>query len=300
MLECVDRRGRSDGEVTRVSRGFTPIEPLALAQRRLPVVRKRVLGAFTLIELLVVIAIIAILAALLLPALSTAKSKAHRISCLSNLRQINLLLQVYTDDHREWFPAHRNQNLNTMAMEPSLTNWWGTTIARGDTRSERLFHCPALKGSRNDYGLEWEWRFECHNAGYGYNGWFLGRWPHPDRKLTVGGVVYSTTRAFKRSHVRSPSRNLVLGDAMPTSAGQWASSLWWPSACMDPDRSTSRNFEGIEHRRHGGIGIVAFNDGHCEARADAEINPPVDPSTGGADGLINSRFWDPRLRAGNR
>jgi len=258
------------------------------------------MAAFTLIELLVVIAIIAILAALLLPVLSAAKTKAHRISCLSNLKQINLLLQTFTDDNSELFPAHRNQDLDSMAVGPSLSNWWGTTITDGDIGLQRIFHCPALKGRRSDYGLEWEWGLDCHFVGYGFNGWFLGRWPHSDTVLTVGGVLYSTSRIFKRTSIRNPSDNIAIGDSMPTSNGNWASSLWWASSCMDPDRTSSHSFEGIEHRRHNGVGVVAFTDGHCETRKDAKINPPVDPSTGSADGLVNSRYWDPLKRAGER
>jgi len=103
---------------------------------------------FTLIELLVVIAIIAILAAMLLPALSKAKEKAHLANCVSNLRQTGLTSLMYLNDNTDRFPySGRNWPQMPFVDVLKLYNPYVSTNNRG------FFRCPADRGR----GWNFEW-----------------------------------------------------------------------------------------------------------------------------------------------
>ena len=96
--------------------------------------------SFTLIELLVVIAIIAILAAMLLPALAKAREAARTISCSSNMKQIVLLCQLYTDDNDDVVIAKDARNPNRVGWVPLLLDKNGNEIA---WKPSGQFHCPS-------------------------------------------------------------------------------------------------------------------------------------------------------------
>jgi prepilin-type N-terminal cleavage/methylation domain-containing protein/prepilin-type processing-associated H-X9-DG protein len=99
--------------------------------------------AFTLIELLVVIAIIGILAALLLPALSAAKSHAKRTACLNNLKQVNAGLLMYADDNSGTMPQQSSVSTNNLCYyyKESMKSYLGLT--RASSPADEVFACPA-------------------------------------------------------------------------------------------------------------------------------------------------------------
>jgi len=210
-------------------------------------------AAFTLIELLVVIAIIAILAALLFPALSSAKAQARKAGCLNNIKQMQVAWHIYADDFDDlivtnsWAPGDMNSPsdaTNQVELEQGLLYPY--------CKSPGIFKCPA-DTARNPKSLVLSVR------SYSMNTYMSGY----DTAAVLENVVGIYTVVRKRSQIAAPppARAIVFADESPNTIDDTNFGIT-PSMLEGANHSPINHWNNYPTDRHKNGAGFSFADGH--------------------------------------
>lgn len=223
-------------------------------------------GAFTLIELLVVVAILGVLAALLLPALTRAKGKAHATACRNNQRQLGLAFLLYCGEHEDTFPT--GAAASAVGAQPEDWIWWQMQAAPSGQTSMRDAQgsalAPYLSGYRSSYfrcpadqdalAREQAWIQNMNHELYTYS-YSLNA--HSEQGMASFISKDRSRQVFnKLSAVTNPSQKIMLAEEKGSASDGPG------SAFIDDGRWQPLGYPLT--MRHAGKANVTFADGHVE------------------------------------